>query len=139
MYSDMSRRTIAASSSNRNSASALASSVLPTPVGPRKMNDPIGRPGSPQARARALDRQAHPLDGVVLADDPAAQPILDAEQLLPLALEHARDRDAGPVGDHARDVHRLDGVFEQPLAGLRLAQLRLGGAARACSSAGMRP
>ena len=46
MYSDMSMRTMACSSSNRNSASARASSVLPTPVGPRKMNDPIGRLGS---------------------------------------------------------------------------------------------
>ena len=46
MYSLMSIRTIAASSSNRNSASARAVSVLPTPVGPRKINDPIGRFGS---------------------------------------------------------------------------------------------
>ena len=43
----MSTRSNAASSSNMNSASARASSVLPTPVGPRKMNDPIGRFGSP--------------------------------------------------------------------------------------------
>ena len=34
------------SSPNRNSASALASSVLPTPVGPAKMNEPPGRLGS---------------------------------------------------------------------------------------------
>ncbi len=39
----MSMRTIARSSSNRNSASALASSVLPTPVGPRNRNEPVGR------------------------------------------------------------------------------------------------
>ena len=45
-YSDMSSRTIARSSSNMNSASARASSVFPTPVGPRKMNEPIGRFGS---------------------------------------------------------------------------------------------
>ncbi len=37
---------MACSSSNRNSASARAVSVLPTPVGPRKMKDPIGRLGS---------------------------------------------------------------------------------------------
>ena len=53
MYSDMSRRTIALSSSNRNSASARAVSVFPTPVGPRKMKDPMGRFGSERpARAR---------------------------------------------------------------------------------------
>ena len=53
MYSDMSMRIIARSSSNRNSASARAVSVFPTPVGPRKMNDPVGRLGSPRpARLR---------------------------------------------------------------------------------------
>ena len=53
MYSLMSMRTIACSSSNRNSASARASSVLPTPVGPRNRNEPIGRRGSlSPARAR---------------------------------------------------------------------------------------
>ena len=53
MYSDMSMRTIALSSSNRKAASALVSSVLPTPVGPRNMNEPIGRFGSCRpARAR---------------------------------------------------------------------------------------
>jgi len=36
MYSDMSTRTIASCESNMNSAKARASSVLPTPVGPRE-------------------------------------------------------------------------------------------------------
>ena len=49
----MSIRTIARSSSNRKSASARASSVLPVPVGPRNRNDPVGRLGSLMpARAR---------------------------------------------------------------------------------------
>ena len=53
MYSDMSSRTRARSSSNRNSASARAVSVFPTPVGPRKMKEPVGRFGSCRpARAR---------------------------------------------------------------------------------------
>ncbi|MPN06020.1 hypothetical protein SDC9_153274 [bioreactor metagenome] len=53
MYSLMSMRTMACSSSKRNSARALASSVLPTPVGPRKRNEPVGRFGSEMpARAR---------------------------------------------------------------------------------------
>src|SRR5690606_41285972 len=42
-YSDISIRTNACSSSKRNSASAFANSVLPTPVVPRNINDPIGR------------------------------------------------------------------------------------------------
>ena len=46
MYSDMSMRTMKFSSSNKNSARALASSVLPTPVGPMKIKEPMGRLGS---------------------------------------------------------------------------------------------
>src|SRR2546429_676286 len=42
MYSDMSMRTIACSESNMNSARARASSVLPTPVGPRNRKEPLG-------------------------------------------------------------------------------------------------
>jgi hypothetical protein len=42
----MSIRTIARSSSKRKSASDLASSVLPVPVGPRKRKEPVGRLGS---------------------------------------------------------------------------------------------
>ena len=50
-------------------ASALVSSVLPTPVGPRNMNEPIGRLGScrpARARRTAVDTAAHRL---ALADD----------------------------------------------------------------------
>src|SRR3990172_156873 len=46
MYSLMSTRTMASSSSKRKVARDLASSVLPTPVGPRKMKLPMGRLGS---------------------------------------------------------------------------------------------
>src|SRR5215469_17916704 len=46
MYSLMSIRIIASWESNMNSARARASSVFPTPVGPRKRNVPIGRLGS---------------------------------------------------------------------------------------------
>ena len=46
MYSLISIRTIFCSSSNILAASAFASSVLPTPVGPRKRNEPIGLVGS---------------------------------------------------------------------------------------------
>ena len=56
MYSDMSTWIIASSSPKRNSASVRASSVFPTPEGPRKMNEPVGRFGSLiPARARRID------------------------------------------------------------------------------------
>ncbi len=46
MYSLMSIWMSASASPNMNSASVRARNVLPTPVGPRKMNEPIGRRGS---------------------------------------------------------------------------------------------
>ena len=52
-YSLMSKRTRLVSSSNKNSANDLASSVLPTPVGPKSRNEPSGRVVSCRpARAR---------------------------------------------------------------------------------------
>ena len=46
MYSDISIRTMAFSSSKRFWARDLASSVLPTPVGPKKRKEPMGLVGS---------------------------------------------------------------------------------------------
>ena len=57
MYSLMSTRMSASRSANMNSASARASSVFPTPVGPEKMNEPMGRRGSlSPARLRRIAR-----------------------------------------------------------------------------------
>ena len=55
MYSAISMRTMAFSSSNKYSANARASSVLPTPVGPKNINEPMGRFGSDRpARERRI-------------------------------------------------------------------------------------
>ena len=91
MNSLMSMRTMAFSSSNSTSASALHSSVLPTPVGPQNMNEPIGRLGS--CRPLRLRRTAFATarDRFVLADDALVQPLFEHEQLGPLAFEHAAD------------------------------------------------
>ena len=96
-----------------NSASARASSVLPTPVGPRNRNEPIGRPGSLRPGAGPADRVGHGLDGLVLADDPLVQALLHADELGRLALHQAADRDAGPGRDDVGDVVRPDLLLEQ--------------------------
>ena len=59
MYSDMSKRISALSLPKRKLAMPRASSVLPTPVGPRKMKLPTGRFGffSP-ARDRRMARDS---------------------------------------------------------------------------------
>ena len=108
MYSDMSMRTIASWLSNMNSASARASSVLPTPVGPRNRNVPIGRSGSarPARERRSAARDGG--DGLVLADDALVQALLHVDELLDLALEQAADRDARPARDDLGDVLGVD-------------------------------
>src|SRR5215211_2617163 len=99
MYSDMSIRTIASSSPKRNSASVRASSVLPTPDGPRKMNEPVGRFGSlSPARERRM-----------LTDDALVQLVLHPHQLLRLGLGQLEHGDAGPHRDDVGDLLLGDG------------------------------
>ena len=102
----MSMRTIARSSSNRKSASALASSVLPTPVGPRNRNEPVGRSGSaiPARERRTASRPAR--TAVVWPISRRAELVLHPQQLLGLALEQPAGRDAGPGRDDLGDVVR---------------------------------
>ena len=57
MNSDISKRIRARSLPNRNAASERATSVFPTPVGPRNRKDPTGRPGAfSPARERRMAR-----------------------------------------------------------------------------------
>src|ERR1700748_313914 len=99
MYSLMSSRTSACSSSNMNSASARASSVFPTPVGPRKTNEPICRFGSWRPVRGARSAVGDPLDGLALPDDARVEPILHVDELLRLTLEEPIDRDPRPPSD----------------------------------------
>ena len=104
----MSMRTIARSSSNRKSASDLASSVLPTPVGPRNRNEPVGRFGSEMpARAAAYGVGDRRHRGA-LADQPLADDLLHPQQLGGLALEQPAGRDAGPGLDDVGDLLGAD-------------------------------
>ena len=131
MYSLMSMRTIARSSSNMNSASARASSVFPTPVGPRKMNEPIGRPGSERpgaGAAQGVGDGARPPSS--WPTTPLVQALLHVEQLLDLALQQAADGDAGPGGDHLGHVLLVDLLLQHPAALLLLGQLVVGGLER---------
>ena len=80
MYSLMSIWMSASSSPNMNSASALASNVLPTPRGPEEQ-EAADRPMRIfQTAAAAADRLADRLDRLVLADDALVQLVLHLEQ-----------------------------------------------------------
>src|SRR5579872_3974304 len=103
MNSDMSMRTIASSVSKRNSASALQSSVLPTPVGPKNRKDPLGRRGS-EPRARPADGVRYDAQRLILSHDALGERRLHCQQLVLLALQHLRDWNAGPLGDDLGDL-----------------------------------
>ena len=93
---------------NRKLASARASSVFPTPVGPRKMKLPTGRLGdlSP-ARDRRMAREIAEIAGV-LRDDPAVQRLLHLQELVALVLVDRRQRHAGPLRHDLVDLGLAD-------------------------------
>ena len=115
------------SESNRNSASALHSSVLPTPVGPEEQERAVGPVRIGETRARAADRVGDEAHRLVLADHALVQRVLHLQELLALALHHLRHRDAGRARDDLGDLLDADLRAQQlRLAGLRVALLLVG-------------
>ena len=111
----MSMRTIARSSSNRKSASDLASSVLPVPVGPRNRNEPVGRFGSGMPARERRTASLTASHRLALADQPLADDLLHPQQLGGLALEHPAGGDAGPGLDDVGDLLGADLLADQRL------------------------
>ena len=68
LYSDISKRMIASLVPNISSANCLASSVLPTPVGPTKRKLPIGRLPSSKHSTVTTDSTSYSFYCLVLAD-----------------------------------------------------------------------
>ena len=56
-----------------------------------------------QAGAAGLNAAGDRFEGVALADDAAFKMIGELEHLLDFVVDHATDRDAGPIGDDAGD------------------------------------
>ena len=108
MYSLMSKRTSACWVPNRNSASRRATSVLPTPDGPRKMNEPTGRCGL--ATPRRERRMARLIAEIARSWPTTRWRRVSSmwQQALGLFALEAGDRDAGPRGDDLLDVARGD-------------------------------
>ena len=104
MYSDMSIWMSASESPNMNSASVRARKVLPTPVGPRKTNEPIGRFGSFRS---ARERRRALLMAVTASSWPMTRCFefgFHREQFRGFLLLHSLERNAGPLRD---DVHHV--------------------------------
>ena len=126
-------RTIASSVSNRNSASALRELGLADAGGAEEQERAVRAVRVGQARARAADRVGDGAHGLVLADDALADRLLHLQQLLALAFEHLRDRNAGPLRDDLGDFllgrpccAGAVGAFDSALRGLGEPLLELG-------------
>ena len=128
----------AVSSPNRNSASVLASSVLPDAGRAQVDERAAGTLGVLEAGSRAPDGLADRPDGVFLADDPLVQLVLHAQELLRLFLGELVDGDARPQREHLGDglfvdlVEQVDArVLDLALLGLLAGQELLLGVAEA--------
>ena len=92
------------SESNRAWARARDNSVLPTPVGPRKMNEPIGRRevlDSARARSTASATRRTASSWPITR---SCRDLVEAEQLLTLTLEQPGPPGPGPPGDDLGDL-----------------------------------
>ena len=74
--------------------------------------------GIAESGARTANGIGDSLQRRILADDALAQAFFHGDQLFDFAFEHLRDRNAGPLGDDARDVFFVDFFFEHALAAL---------------------
>ena len=113
MYSDMSMRIIASWASNMNSASARASSVLPTPVGPRNRNEPIGRSGSCRP---ARERRSAVATASTASSWPTTRSCRRSSMCTSFSVSPSIRRLTGmPVqrGDDLGDVVGVDLLFEE--------------------------
>ncbi len=101
MYSLMSKRRKAMP---RTSASCLATSVLPTPVGPVSRKLPTGFCGVAQAGAGDLDGADQALDGLVLAEDDLLELLFEPLELLALVALHLAGGDLRHHREHLLEV-----------------------------------
>ena len=78
------------------------------------------------AGTRTLDGLSHETHGLVLADDPLVDDLVEVQQLLALALDQFRDRDAGPFSHDVCDLLLRDRVVHERVLGGALLGALLG-------------
>ena len=97
------------SSSNRYSARARASSVFPTPVGPREHEAPQRPLRIAKPSAGAPHGVGDCPDGLLLANDTLVEPLLHMQQLVGLSLQQPVHRYPGPACYEPADRLRVHG------------------------------
>ena len=132
----MSIRTIARSSSNRKSASDLASSVLPVPVGPRNRNDPVGRFGSEMP---ARERRTASLTARTASFWPISRSPMTSSIRSSLAVSPSSSRPVGMPVQASTTSAICSAPTSSPTSGSRSEASTFSTVAICCSSAGIRP
>ena len=89
-------------------ASCLASSVLPTPVGPVKRNEPIGFLGARRPARESLMALASSLIACPARRRRRASDVFEIAQLQLVGRRHLARRDLRHLGDHRFDVGDVD-------------------------------
>jgi hypothetical protein len=88
---------------NKNSASDLATSVFPVPVGPAKRKTPIGQP-----RFQHCDPVDQTLHGDRLAHDACGEVLAQAHRVEPFAIIHDTPRQTGQLGERGEQIVARD-------------------------------
>ncbi len=84
-----------------------------------------GLVGIVQRGARGLNPSSDHVQRVPLADDAAVEDVGQTQYGFDLVLDHAPDRDAGPVGDHRSHGLRIHAGQDQRRLALQFVQLGL--------------
>ena len=104
----MSKRSIELSSPNKKFASVRATSVLPTPVGPRKQERTHGPLRILEPGPRAANGARHDLYRGLLSDDALVQLVFHVDELVELFFLDRVDRNPRPGGHDPLDVFPAD-------------------------------
>jgi hypothetical protein len=113
MYSDISTRIMALSSSNRYSGQRAHQLGLADAGGAEENEAADGPVGIAQAGAVAQDGVGDQAHGFVLAHHAVLEALRHVDQLLDFAFQHAGHRNAGPLGHDAGDIVFADFFLEQ--------------------------
>src|SRR5262249_58944999 len=93
--------------------------------GPEEQERADGPVGIGETGPRTPDRVGDGAERLILADDTAAEALFHVDELLDLALEQPRDRDARPLRDGGRDVLLVDLLAEHASVRVLVGQLRV--------------
>ncbi len=95
--------------------------------GPEEDEAADGPVGIAQPGAVTADGVGNQRNSFILPDHALVQPRFHVDELLHFAFEHARNRDAGPLGDDLGDVFFVDLFFEERGAGFDGFKVAVGG------------